>query len=96
MLIIDILFISKDALFMTKKRREQLERRQAENEEKIAEAKKVVSENLAEYDFDATGDFDTTENFGAGDVGAADIETSGIEKADEAPITNGTDTENGN
>ena len=80
MLIIEILFINKDAVFMTKKRREKLERRQAEAAEKIAEAKKVVSENLdAEY-VDAESDFETT----------------GIENANVNPKTDGTGTENGN
>lgn len=92
MLIIEILFISKDAVFMTKKRREKLERKQAETDGKIAEAKKVVSENLAEYDFDAAEDFDT-----AGNPHAADgFETTDIGNADVNPKTNGTDTENGN
>ena len=60
MLIIEILFINKDAVFMTKKRREKLERRQAEAAEKIAEAKKVVSENL-----DAESNFETTDTVNA-------------------------------
>ena len=80
MLIIEILFISKDAVFVTKKRREKLERKQAEADGKIAEAKKVVSENLEEYDFDAAGGFEATD----------------IANADVNPKTNGTDTENGN
>ena len=80
MLIIEILFINKDAVFMTKKRREKLERRQAEAAEKIAEAKKVVSENLdAEY-VDAESDFETTD----------------AENANVNPKTDGTGTENGN
>ena len=97
MLIIEILFISKDAVFMTKKRREKLERKQAEADGKIAEAKKVVSENLEEYDFDAAGDF-VAEDFGtAGNPHAAgDFETTDIGNADVNPKTNGTDTENGN
>ena len=82
---------------MTKKRREKLERKQAEADGKIAEAKKVVSENLEEYDFDAAGDF-VAEDFGtAGNPHAAgDFETTDIGNADVNPKTNGTDTENGN
>lgn len=80
MLIIEILFINKDAVFMTKKRREKIERRQAEAAEKIAEAKKVVSENLdAEY-VDAESDFETT----------------GVGNANVNPKTDGTGTGNGN
>lgn len=86
MLIIEILFISKDAVFMTKKRREKLEREQAANDGKIAEAKKVVSENLDAEDFDTAGNHRAAGGFEATDIGNADVN----------PKTNGTDAKNEN
>lgn len=45
MLVLDILFISSDAIFMSKKRREKIENEKRADEEKINEAKRLVKED---------------------------------------------------